>query len=66
MLWGSCVRKSSRCMTGRDVIEFNHGRFDVFRGAINMAYGRRVEVSVITRQVAASTMNLILKRLDIR
>ena len=54
MLWGSCVRKSSRCMTGRDAIEFSHGRFDVFRGAIDMAHGRRVEVSVITRQVAVS------------
>jgi len=27
-------------MTGRDAIEFNNGRFDVFRGAIDMAHGR--------------------------
>ena len=45
-------------MTGRDATEFNNGRFDVFRGTIDMAFSRGTRVSVITRKVAGSDRNL--------
>ena len=37
-MWESCVRKSGQNITGRDAIEFDGGRFDVFEG---QSTGRR-------------------------
>ena len=53
-MWESCVRKSGQNIRGRDAIEFNDGRFDVFQGPVDRTSRRAVEVSVITRQVAVS------------